>query len=190
MSRTSVTALLVIFSVGAILSIPLIKERPTSTEIGGEKISVPTPNEDTDPEYTGNVYRNERFGFEFVYPENSTLWENDYPEKNPRSGWSQAYLTLENGAAVEIYAEQVAPASTGIRFCHDDLCDREPIEKKTFQNISWDYLGSTTYCDVGECFTSRAVFRTSNGNGVVYVHAPSIESAEVVLSAFRFLPKQ
>lgn len=56
-------------------------------------------------------------------------------------------------------------------YCHMSLCEYETKSKVSFNYNEWEYIGPTSYCDVGPCGGSKYVYRRSLGGYMIYLKA-------------------
>ena len=72
-------------------------------------------------------------------------------------------------------------------FCHYGFCTIEPVTQQTIRNVTWDNLGTPTYCDVGECYSAKKTFRASKDGTRFYVelYGTSEQLADEVLAHLR-----
>jgi len=124
------------------------------------------------------TYHDEEFGFEFRYPKDYAIWENEY---SPDPDWLQLRLTPLNSESIEIYAEE------NDHHCYEFLCDIDPKSHEIFNGITFDYLGSTSYGDAGESWTRANVYRYVHGDITIYITFDSKEQASQILSTFKFI---
>ena len=120
--------------------------------------------------YCDGVYR-----FVLHYPESYKAEVNPYVND---------VLFTKGNQEIQVYAE------SGENICYLNLCDRTAVERKTYNGVTWDFLGPVNYCDGdasgGGC-DMKDVFRTKNKVGTIYIQSTSRTEIERMIKTFRYI---
>lgn len=134
--------------------------------------ATPTPVDET---ANWKTYMNSKYGFEFKYPDNWTLSEENSSTAN--------YIYLKNGD--EKLTFEVVNSSK------DNLLSSKPTTKSVeFNSILWNYHESFKYCDAGECGKTSPAYTAKKGNLLITFTLSTMTKVtnvpEQILSTFKF----
>ncbi|MCL4416708.1 MAG: hypothetical protein M1365_08450 [Actinobacteria bacterium] len=119
-------------------------------------------------------YQNSTLNISFKYPDSLTLTQ----EKSSTA--SYIYLKNESENLTFEIVKQLG----------NNLLSRGKLEKTvSFNNISWNFYGSSSYCDAGECGDISPGYSTRNGSLLIsfyIVKGTDSSIPEKILSTFQF----
>ena len=115
------------------------------------------------------VYTNQDFGIEMKFPA-------EYKQDSGDTSFSN------KNAQVKIRAETV-----GGGYCFLGLCSENSKDTVLINGINWDYLGSSQYCDAGECSSMQGVYRTTYAGYRYYLIFVGENPEKEILSTLKFI---
>ena len=127
------------------------------------------------------TYTNDTVSFKVSYPDGY-----DTVIKTGNRGGSDEpsfHLFDDSLPDVEIFRELI-----GGPYCFDHLCDREVIRQSVVNEILWDYVGESIFCEVGLCSPTYIVYRTIRGDFRYYffIEKGAEELEKQILATFVF----
>lgn len=137
------------------------------------------------------IYADINHGFEFKFPSESGTLSTYAP---PYDDWFSARIINpeSNVSSISLHGERSYGSAlpnigeSGVIYCHEGLCDRPSLSQVTYNDIVWDYLGATSYFDVGDTTVRPHVYRTFRNGWGFYFTFNSQEEAVEILSTFKF----
>lgn len=132
---------------------------------------------------TWKTYTNSTYDFSFQYPPTYTILADQLLGGSSSKYVQVALRDESHGQAtyIEIFGETLP------NNCYKNLCDLPAKSRLTLDDITWDFLGETTYCDAGMgCTSSPATYRTLKNDMRYYVSFSSTDEAESMLQTFKF----
>lgn len=145
---------------------------PTQPSAQPTVISLPTASSDKTTDW--QTFRNGLYNFELKYPPEYTAVEN----MKEIEGFM---ATSKPKGAIQVVVEPTTGNS-----CRDGLCGVLAKNQLLINDINWDNLGSSEYCDAGMCSSATAVYRTVKDTNRFYIFFYDEDATEEILQTFQF----
>ncbi len=131
---------------------------------------------------TLKTYKNEKMGIQVAY---STNYFGD-PEYLDDSDYNVQHIYFPGKLSSRRLQVRIVSEPVDGIYCHEDLCEKPAGDQVKLNGTTWDYLGMTRYCDVGQCSPYEETYRTTHNGNRYYVLVTEKPLAQEMLDTFEF----